>query len=220
MRYTLLLLAAASIAAAPAQTISGTVYDATGAVVTGARVVLLEDFNKVSETKSAQGGTFSFAELKPATYQVQIKIPYFNIFQQLVPLKANENARVYAVLHVARSDQSLSVTGDPLPGVQPAVGVDAARRLGGKVEGLKRVSGRMPRWPETAKKRGASGTVVLYATVKTDGTIDDIVVLESPDRDLEEEVVEAYKTWRYTPMKLDGQPVESRQLFRIEYRYQ
>jgi TonB family protein len=189
-------------------------------VVSGARVVLLEDFNKVAETKSGEGGKFAFKELKPGTYQVQVKITRFNIFQQLVPLEANQNARVYAVLHVARTEQAISVTGDRLPGVQPAAGVDKARRAGGRVEGPRRISGRMPRWPEAARKRGASGTVVLYATVKTDGTVGDIIVLESPDRDLEEEVVEAYKTWKYSPMKLDGQPVESQEVFRIDYRYQ
>jgi TonB family protein len=219
MRWIPALLAAVFAAAAGAQTITGKVYDQTGAVVSGARVVLLEDFNKITETTSDDGGQFSFRNLKPLTYQVQIKQPWFQIFQQLVSLKENQNPQVYAVLNVARSESEVGITGNPLPGVQPPTGVVAAHRLGGKVEGLKRLRGRMPAWPEAATKRGAAGAVVLYATVKTDGSVDDITVLESPDTDLENEAVEAYKTWKYEPMKLDGQPVESRQVLVFNFRY-
>lgn len=219
MRLIPALLAVVLGAAACAQMISGKVYDQTGAVVSGARVVLLEDFNKIVETKSDDKGEFSFKELKPGAYQVQIKQPWFQIFQQLVSLKENQNPQVYAVLNVARSESEVGITGEPVPGVPPQMAADRARRLGGKVEGLKRVRGRMPAWPEAAAKRGAAGTVVLYATVKTDGSVADITVLESPDPGLEKEAVEAYQTWKYQPMKLDGQPVESRQVLVFNFRY-
>jgi TonB family protein len=219
MRLIPALLAVVLGAAACAQMISGKVYDQTGAVVSGARVVLLEDFNKITETKSDNQGDFWFKDLKPGTYQVQIKQTWFQMFQQLVPLKENQNAHVYAVLNVARAGSQLGITGEPLPGVQPQAGAVRAYRLGGKVDGLKRLSGRMPAWPEAARKRGAAGAVVLYATVRTDGSIGDITVLESPDPDLENEAVEAYKTWKYEPMKLNGQPVETQQVFVFNFRY-
>jgi TonB family protein len=219
MRWILFVLGAVLTTAACAQSISGRVYDQTGGVVSGARVVLLEDFNKITETKSSDRGDFSFKDLKPGAYQVQVKQHWFQIFQQLVPLKQGENPRVYAVLNVARSESELGMTRARLPGVQQPAGAVNPYRLGGKVEGLKRVSGRMPAWPEAAVQRGAAGAVVLYATVKTDGSMADVTVLESPDPDLEHEVVEAYNTWKYQPMKLDGQPVESRQVLVFNFQY-
>ena len=93
------------------------------------------------------------------------------------------------------------------------------QRAGGKVEGLKRLSGRMPAWPETARKRGASGAVVLYGTVKADGSVANIIVLESPDTDLEREALEAWQTWKFSPMKLNGQPVACQQVFVFNFRY-
>ncbi len=217
MRFVLALLLTFFATAVSAQTISGRVYDFTGAVISGARVVLLEDFNKITETKSGESGQFSFKDLKPGKYQVQVKQPWFQIFQQFVPLQENQSERVYAVLSVARAQNEMTILDDRRTG--PPTGAVKNYRLGGKVEGLKRLSGRMPEWPEAALNRGASGTVVLHATLKTDGTLDDFAVLESPDPDLEKEAIEACKTWKYQPMKLAGHPIESRQVFIFNFRY-
>ena len=218
MRFLLALLLIFLAGAAPAQTISGRVYDTTGAVISGAQVVLLENFNKITETKSGETGEFSFQDLKPGKYQVQVKQPWFQLFQQMVALKENQGAQVYAALNIARAESEISITQDRRAAAPPAA-VKNYRR-GGKVEGLKRLSGRMPEWPEAALNRGASGTVVLHATVKTDGTLADIIALESPDPDLEKEAIAACQTWKYVPMKLNGHPAESHHVLILNFRYE
>jgi TonB family protein len=199
-----------------AQTIGGRVFDQTGAVVSGARVVLLEDFNKIAETRSGDSGEFAFRGLKAGTYQVQVKQPWFQIFQQLVQLQEDRTARVYATLNVARAEDVVGIAASHPLGPRPAGAVEAYRP-GGKVAGLKRLSGRMPAWPPGAAARGASGTVVLCGTVKADGTIAGVTVLESPDEDLSKAAAEAYGTWKFEPMKLNGQPVEARHLLVLEF---
>ena len=202
-----------------AETISGRAFDPSGAIVPGARVVLLEDFNKRAETKSDDKGEFVFADLQPATYQVQIKAVRFNLFQQLVPLQANQHARVFAVLNVARVGSAIEIGGLPAAEALPASSVPTTHRAGGSITGPKRIGGRMPSFVDAARKRGASGAVVLYATVKADGTIADVLVLDSPDADLARECVEAYSSWKYEPMQLNGQPIDCRELFVFEFRY-
>lgn len=219
MRRFAALLAGAMAASACAQTITGKVYDQTGALVIGARVVLLEDFQKLSETKSSPAGEFQFDGLKPGKYQVQVKQPWFGIFQQLVPLGENQKAHVHAVLEVARAGSEITVEAERLPGVEAPAAAARTQRAGGRVEGLKRLSGRMPAWPEAARRRGASGAVVLHGTVMPDGAVADITVLESADPDLEREAVEAWRTWKFSPMKLNGQPVACRHLFVFQFRY-
>jgi len=220
MRFAVVLAMLGCTAGACAEGVSGRVFDETGAVVTGARVVLLQDFNKLTETKSDQQGSFAFRELHPGTYQVQVKQPWFQIFQQLVTLEPQGNARVYAVLGVARAETGIGVARARVPDAQPDLGVDKPFRLGGRVEGLKRTGGRMPAWPEAAARRGASGVVALHATVKADGTVANVLVLEAPDPDLEREALEAFQTWKFQPMKLDGQAVECRQVFVCQFRYE
>jgi periplasmic protein TonB len=51
-----------------------------------------------------------------------------------------------------------------------------------------------------------TGTVVLKATIKTQGTIVGIQVLSGPKL-LAPAAVDAVKTWKYRPYMLDDQPV-------------
>lgn len=57
--------------------ISGTVSDAQGAVVAGAKVSLAGGANLKKEVESSAGGTFSFTDLDPGTYTLTISAPNF-----------------------------------------------------------------------------------------------------------------------------------------------
>src|SRR5450756_1409841 len=54
-------------------------------------------------------------------------------------------------------------------------------------------------------KRQVHGTVTLECVVKTDGTIGDVRVVKSVDKEygLDDQAVKAAKAWRFTPAK-DG----------------
>jgi len=65
-----------------------------------------------------------------------------------------------------------------------------------------------PVYPPGAASRGVDGAVVLFATIKTDGSVDNIVVMESPDAELQQEAIRAFKKCRYQPAKLNGQVIE------------
>jgi TonB family protein len=71
----------------------------------------------------------------------------------------------------------------------------------------KRISGKTPKYPSSAKKKHIQGTVVLLATIGKDGNIRDLEVVSGPP-ELQEPSVEAVREWRYTPYLLNGQPVE------------
>ena len=58
--------------------INGTVTDQTGAVVTGAKVMLENEAGKHFETASNDKGAYSFTELKPGTYTLTVTAPNFS----------------------------------------------------------------------------------------------------------------------------------------------
>ncbi len=58
--------------AAPAASIEGTVRDAEGAAVPGARVTLASPSGAESEATADSGGAFTFSELVPGTYRLEI----------------------------------------------------------------------------------------------------------------------------------------------------
>lgn len=195
-----------------AQSISGVVYDPEGLVVQNARVLLMQDYSKLKETRSSEAGEFEFSGLKPGRYQLQVKQERLSLFQQTVDLGDKEE-RVYAVLPLARETDSVQINARQI-NARLAAGVQKSERnsakaghWGGQVEPAIVLQPLRPAYPSSAIERGVEGTVVLYATINTDGTTSDPIVLESADPALEKAALQATRTLRYQPMKLNGHPV-------------
>ena len=71
--WILVLCGFFAVRPATAQSIEGTAFDISGAVVPGARVILMVDYVKQTETVTDEHGRFSFSGLQPGMYYVQIK---------------------------------------------------------------------------------------------------------------------------------------------------
>lgn len=71
------------------------------------------------------------------------------------------------------------------------------------------ISGANPQYPAAALSAKIGGTVNLQGVVRPDGTIDDIVVTQSLDREygLDEAAVAALRECRFEPGTVDGKPV-------------
>ena len=211
-----LAILAAFAALASAEVISGTLHSPSGGAIAGARVMLMsEDYVKLAETKSGARGEFEFQNLKPAFYLVQAKKPMFQLAQHHVFLNAGKSERIYLVASLAQGEDRISATMEALPNAAPPP--PAPPRVSGKPEPVKRLNGRPPAMPASVRQRGIHGAVALYATIQTDGTLTDIVTLESPDTELEQVCRATVQQWRYAPMKLDGVPVRSNTLIVLEF---
>jgi peptidyl-prolyl cis-trans isomerase A (cyclophilin A) len=66
-----------------------------------------------------------------------------------------------------------------------------------------------PEYPIDAKQAGVSGTVVMSATIGTDGIVKGLQVVSGPQM-LQQAALDAVKQWHYRPYLLNGQPVEVR----------
>ena len=64
-----------------------------------------------------------------------------------------------------------------------------------------------PDYPPIAKTAHVAGTVELHATIATNGTIKDLHVVSGPAM-LRQAAVDAVRTWRYKPYKLNNEPTE------------
>jgi len=67
-----------------------------------------------------------------------------------------------------------------------------------------------PVYPDSAKKQGIQGTVVLDIKIREDGTVSDVAVVRGPEA-LIGVAIEAVRQWQYRPYILNGKavPVES-----------
>jgi TonB family protein len=75
-----------------------------------------------------------------------------------------------------------------------------------------------PEYTDEARDAKIAGTVLLSATVGTDGIAHDIDVVRGPGAGLEAKAVEAVEQWRFKPGELKGEPVAVRAQIEINFR--
>ena len=77
-----------------------------------------------------------------------------------------------------------------------------------------------PEPPYTKEARAAKlqGTVVLWIIVGVDGAVTDAKVIKPFDKGLDENAVQAVKTWKFTPAVKAGKPVPCRLMVEVSFR--
>jgi TonB family protein len=192
---------------------TGTIYDASGAVVPNATIVMTGLKSKtVDMSTSAADGTFSFKALPAGVYEMKVMKPGFEAYHDpRVDLEAthvlsrNVHLNVGSItesvdVHATDAGQTASSKGNTPP---------ARVKIGGEIEAAKLIKKVAPSYPESAKAAGVQGQVVLHAVIGMDGKPLSLQVLNSTiDPDLARASVEAVSRWRYSPTLLNGQPIE------------
>jgi protein TonB len=82
--------------------------------------------------------------------------------------------------------------------------------FGPEVSPPKRVSGSLPAYPETARETGLEGTPVAEVWVNERGDVINVAIVESAGAILDNALMSAVATWRFTPATLRGVPVSIR----------
>ena len=94
----------------------------------------------------------------------------------------------------------------PPPPPPPATSVHEPVRVGGLVTPPERVAFVAPVYSEIARSVRVEGTVILEATIGTDGNVTGVQVLRSVPL-LDEAARQAVRQWRFTPTLLNGERV-------------
>lgn len=78
-----------------------------------------------------------------------------------------------------------------------------------------------PEYPAAAQKDALSGWVDVQFTVKTDGSVTDVAVVEAQPRGVfEQPAMAAVRRWRYQPALRDGQPINQHARVRVRFALQ
>jgi TonB family protein len=75
-----------------------------------------------------------------------------------------------------------------------------------------------PAYPPDVLRDHVEGTVTLYAVIRTDGTVDDVRVLNSLDSRLDANAVHALSRWHFRPGTKNGEPVAVEAVVQIPFR--
>lgn len=211
---------------APAQnagaTISGVVYDPSGAAIPAATVTLSNLNTKNRETTSTgDAGEYVFAGIPAGTYELEIRKPGFKLLQRKdVLMNSNAQVRLDATMDIGEISETVEVIGKGRQGLPVSLRSTPQRiRVGGNVQATKLLFQMKPIYPERSQEQGIQGTVLLRAVIAKDGGLMSLGVMNSlADPELAKAAVEAVQQWRYQPTLLNGEPVEVSTTIAVKFR--
>lgn len=91
----------------------------------------------------------------------------------------------------------------------PAPVVTAPSKTDVSIPASYSASNQKPIYPNMSKRLGEQGTVVLRVLVKADGSAGEVEVKSSSNYSrLDQAAIDAVKTWRFNPAKIDGKAID------------
>jgi TonB family protein len=146
-------------------------------------------------------GRFSFAGVPADDYLLKIEKTDMGLVYGAVQLRGDGVHELNPVLVPAAQSVVKAAAPFHKPATNPPRGP-------GKVTAARLTHKVPPIYPDSAKQLRIRGKVDIAATLRIDGTLDDLVVLSAPHPDLALAALLAVRRWRYSPTLFSGTPVE------------
>jgi TonB family protein len=209
LAVTLPIAALRGAQTAPAS-LSGTIYDVSGAVMPGVEITL-EDANqfKWSATTSATG-RFEFTRVQPGRYVLAAAVPGFKTLKNEFELKNARDWDRAITLQVGDLRESITVRESRLAApAAPSQQGPQPVRVGGNIRAPRKELDVRPVYPTSMRAAGREGVVPIEAIIGRDGTVTSVRVLTAQVHpDFAIAAVDAVRQWRFSPTLLNGAPVE------------
>lgn len=191
--------------------LTGSVYDATGAVMPGVEMTL-EDANQFKWTATTNAsGHFEFTRVRAGKYVLAAAIPGFKALRQEFDLKDARDWDRAITLQVGDLRESITVRESRMPAPPPPSQPQAATRIrvGGNIRAPRKEIDVRPVYPPSMRAAGREGVVPIEAIIGRDGTVTSVRVLTAQVHpDFAIAAADAVRQWRFSPTLLNGAPVE------------
>jgi TonB family protein len=222
-----LTLAVAGFAQSTFYSFSGVVVDSTDRVVPGVKLTLTNPSRGASyEIKTDASGRFEFVGLPSGDYGLEATQMGFKPVKEMVAIAGGNVVNRRIALQVGQVQETINVTGAAPVGtvprrVEPVTAPPAAWTLpsnckvsetnaGGAIKPPTKLRHVPPIYPAELNAANIGGTVTMEALIDTQGDVQDVAVVTSPDAGLATAAVESVKQWKYTPTLLNCAPIEVR----------
>jgi TonB family protein len=74
-----------------------------------------------------------------------------------------------------------------------------------------------PRFKQAWLGQNQKGSVLMQATIGTDGTVRNVELISGADADLDDEAIAAVSLWEFSPTYLNCEPVEVRMFVTVNF---
>ena len=206
-----LALPAAALRAVQGGPLSGSIYDATGAVLPGVQVVLKDAGGTESTATTNASGRFQFPGVNAGSYLLTASLPGFKALRQDVELaRASDWDRVIT-LQVGQVQETITISASRVVETSPQPGGTPPRpvRVGGNIRAPRKLVDVKPIYPTAMRAAGREGVVPIEALIGVDGAVTSVrVVSAQVHPDFAIAAADAVRQWRFSPTLLNGTPVE------------
>jgi len=190
----------------------GTIYDATGAVIPGAQVALIDATETKWTATSKANGRFELPAVGAGKYVLDVKLPGFRALRQEFELSQPRDWERAVTLQIGVLSETVQISANRaiLPKQLKPSSSDSERvRVGGSIRAPKKEVHIAPVYPPAMIAAGLSGVVPVEAIIGVDGTVSSVRVLSAQVHpDFAMAAVDAVRQWRFTPTLLNDVPVE------------
>ena len=211
---------------AGSQTLVGSLIDPLGRILPDARLTLWNvSTQQPIETQSDRNGRFNFGGIPPGEYRLQVQ--GFGL-QGGITLSAGQHVNRDIAVVMGGPEYAVTVSSSaaqtvlpPVPSPLPApsrtseayssqTDLDrcAQASMFCRVTPPVQIARVQPMYPAKQRESRVAGRVVVEGRVGTDGLVRDLRVLEPADPDFGNATVDALRYWQFTPIQLDGIPVD------------
>jgi len=154
--------------------------------------------------------------LEPGTREIRLELPGHRPSVRRVEARAGEPLRVSARLEANADDAR--ATAPPPPSTIPPLREGDLVEAGPEVTLPRKISGAVPSYPESARRKRLLGTVVVEMIVDEHGEPRDLRVIESAGEILDANVVAAVSRWRFEPARVGATKVKLRHQARFTFQ--
>ncbi len=200
--------------------VSGSVVDPTGALVPGALIVLENETFSFTKISSASG-RYSFEDVPAGEYAATASLPGFeDRRREGIVVRPGQPVEQSFLLGVGTQSTQVSIRVLPFAGEPDAnepASTDGRMRVSAGVFPGRMVEQVQPVYPQSMRRAGIEGTVVLEGVIDTSGRPVGLRVVDAPHVALAFAAIEAVRQWRYEPTLLNGAPVEAQSQFVLDF---
>jgi TonB family protein len=180
------------------------------------------------ETRTDANGAFEFPQVPAGDYLLSVRYPGFSSQRQRVRLSGG-GVTFRLRLPVGTLQETITVTGG-------RADVDGERTVttaspypaptcsssdpGGKLSPPQKIKDVRPRYKQAWFGQGLRGSVLMQATIGTDGKVRNVEVVGPSHPELEDEALAAVSLWEFSPTYLNCQPVEVRMFATVMFSFE
>ena len=196
----------------PPMPLLGTIYDATGAVIPGAQVALIDATETKWTATSKANGRFELPPVGAGKYVLDVTLAGFRALRQEFVLTEPRDWERAVTMQIGVLSETVHISASRaiLPKQLKASSSDSERvRVGGNIRVPKKEVHVAPVYPPAMIAAGLSGVVPVEAIIGVDGTVSSVRVLSAQVHpDFAMAAIDAVRQWRFTPTLLNKVPVE------------